>query len=906
MQKQQRQTPVTDESIQTILERAEDRSMSGEMRKVTTDKGATEFLFEEQAYRQGLVFEEQIPASDSSSEPSLASKGDKEEFAIPSDFSAPSDSTPNASYIEEPLRTYHVYVPVFTEASEKYRMAGYTSSKKTDDEPASPSRKREILKAPAVEVVSSVEARTDVAVSDGATDELPEENAEDIEAVHVRIEPLPTQTYVPTVEEELIDERTQEDEKNEILRILYGVAENGSTAVDNKELAADISVTDADKPPRSHLMQGDQGDAAGDVGTSDIRTEDTARITEKAQTVPDPTYDEAPVWSSSDDATVVAQNAASVAKGKEKTRKHKEFQMYSDATKHKNRFLDVLFSVRVRLTVCVGLMLLLAGLSALPALGLDVRVMLGLLDFKALPALIDAQLCLCVVAVTLPEFIKYCKQLFAKTLALSIFPILSGLFVFAYDIYVCFSNITSYPLFGSLFALGYLSVILTTDLMQSAMFTAFKLISVKGGKTVIERVRTRDMERENMALDGAVDEYSSYTARMSKTTFVLDFFRRHRDAVFDSGILLLTLSVVAGCSLVTGVVAFFLNGGWFGGLYRMTLVFLTGMPVAWVLCRPLSYWCAQRCCFCQDSASIGEGSLFSYNDVDVVTYTDTEVFGEGDVSMKRVLIYGDKSRLPVALRRMASLFLAVGGPLSTLFANTLDRRPLPASHVGIELDGICGRTEGCTVHAGTAEYMCRQGFTVPESNRQDTTGTTRVLYLAEGGVVYAKFIFRYAFSEAFSQLIPVFKKVGIVPLVYTCDPNLTRELLHALTTGDDVIREMHLLAPTDSETMHTSLSAGMVTLGDKGAAVQMLLLAKEYTRFQRRMGRVYLGQALAGILIGALFAFVPALSRLVALPWIAAWQIAWCAATVMISTQKFSLRKKRKELIENEEELAHE
>ncbi len=901
MQEQEKQTPVANESIRTILERAEDRSASGEMRKVTTEKGATEFLFEEQIYRQGLVFEEEMPAAPSGR--SSVSKKAKEEFSLPSDIPASSADAPAASYVEEPLPAYHAYVPVFTEASEKYRMTGYTGTQKNTAEPSVPSRKKEVLKAPAVEVVASTDARTDISVTDVATDELPEKNEEDIAAVHVRLEPLPAESYTPTMEEELTTERTQEDEKNEILRILYGDAKDGGA--DDTTAIEDVAGSDeqilsasTDTLETKDTVYYDQG--------SDLHIGDAVQTNEEKKKVPDPTYDDSPVWIPTDDTGVSSMQDKETARGKEKLYRQKEFQMYSDATKHKNRFLDILFAVRVRLIVCTGLMLLLAGLAMLPAFGLDVRSMLGLFDFKALPALIDAQLCLCVVAITLPELIKYCKQLFAKRPVLSILPIASGWFVFAYDIYVCFADITSYPLFGSLFALGYLSVILTTDLMQSAMFSAFKLISVKGGKTVIERVRTRDMERENMALDGAVDEYSSYTARMSKTTFVFDFFRRHREAVFDAGLLLLTLSVVAGCSLVTGVVAFFLNGGWFGGLYRMTLVFLAGMPVAWVVCRPLSYWCAQRCCFCQDSASIGEESLFSYNDIDVVTYTDTEVFGEGDVSMKRVLIYGDKSRLPVALRRMASLFLAAGGPLSALFANTLDRRPLPASHLSIELDGIRGVTEGCTVHAGTAEYMCRQGFTVPESSRQDTTGTTRVLYLAEGGVVYAKFIFRYAFSEAFSQLIPVFKKMGIVPLVYTCDPNITRELLCALTTGEDVIREMHVSSPTDTEQMHTSISAGMVTLGDKGTAVQMLFLSKEYTRFQHRMGRVYLGQALVGILIGALFAFVPALSRLSALPWIAGWQVAWCAATVMISTQKFSLRKKRKEMIESEEELAHE
>lgn len=868
----------------------------GNMRERTTDDGSTEFLFDEEAYR-GLVFEEgespavqKKPAAKAKTPPKKQQQ--TEEFSLPTTFSAP-ESAQTPSSIEEPLRTYHAYVPVFTEASENYRMTGRTTRPTEEPTPTqTPPARRESMKAPVVEVVASVGREAYEPIHDEATAELPEEETvhEAEQTVVVRVEP--PRTAEPSFERmfvsEPIRERTLDEEKEEIHRLLYGEELSDDAPSPSAE---DVRAEDTVQPcapaeAEEPKPQADGGHIDGRVSVPDPECEDSEPVR--------PMMNE--------ERTTVRETPAAP---KRKRRREKEYQMYSDSTKIKNHFLDNLVSFRVRMSVAACLSVLLLVLALLPSFDVDVRALLSLHEFKALPALIDLQLCLCVLAITLPEIIKICEVLFAKQLLLSLLPLSSTLVFLAYDVYMCFADITTYPLYGSLYAIGLLTMIVAAYLMQDAMFSAFKLISVKGAKRAIERVKTRELETENMALDGAIDEYSSYTARMFKTSFISGFFHRHRPAVRRAAPMLLTLGLLGGCSLVVGTVVFFLRDGWFDALSSLAMTFLAAVPLAWVLCRPLSYSRAERCCFLEDSAVIGEQTLFDYADVDVVTYTDTEVFGQGDVALKRVLIYGDKSRLPGALRQMASLFLAVGGPLNTLFANTLDRRPLPAVRIRMMTDGVSGETEGCAVHAGTADYMLRHGFSIPtDSQRQEVAGTTRVLYLAEGGVVYAKFIFRYAFSEEFSQLIPIFKEKGIVPLIYTRDPNVTRELLLALTTGEDLIRELHVTTPEVEDEAVPTATAGMVTLGNKNNAIQLILLAKDYVRYHKRMDRLFLAQTLCGLALGAVFSFVR--TPLLPVPCLLVWQLLWCALTVGFSTHAFSLRKKRRELIENEKELTHE
>ncbi len=889
-----------EDAIRSILEKAQDRTAMGHMRERMTDEGATEFLFQEDAYR-GLVFEEgdQAPpaAAPKKGKPSKAPTPMQptEEFSVPK--TAPAASSSSQASFEQPLRTYHTYVPVFTEASENYRMTGRTT-RDVPEEPTRPTQlRRETVKGPVVEVVASTDIRHDAQTADAATDELPEELHDELhvseQTVHVRVEPTispepqPVYTQVPAPPQKPL---TLDEEKDEIHRLLYGdrvtteeVMPEDVTQVN--EMSEPVQETEPDEP----IPQPSR--------------EPSLPRADASYLVPDPEGDELPVHTPAY-RTPNAAKASTAAPAPKRRRREKEYQMYSDSTKIKNRFLDSLLSFRVRMAVAALLTLLLLTLVLLPAVRLDIRALLGLDEFKALPALIDLQLCLCLIAVTLPEIVKFCEALFAKQLLLPVLPLASSVFLLAYDIYMCFADITTYPLYGSLYGLGLLAMIVAAYFMQDAMFSAFNLISVKGVKQAVERVKTRELEQENIALDGVIDEYSSYIARMFKTPFISGFFHRHRPPVRRKASLLLTLCIVGGCSLVVGVVAFFLRSGWFDAFSAAAMTCMAAMPTAWILCRPYAYARAERCCFLEDSAIIGESTLFDYADVDVVTYDDTEVFGLGDVALKRVLIYGDKSRLSGALRQMASLFSAVGGPLNMLFSDTLDRRPLPAVRVHMSTDGIRGETEGCTVHAGTAEYMLRHGFSIPsESGRPEGSATTRVLYLAEGGVVYAKFMFRYAFSEAFSQLIPIFKEKHIVPLIYTRDPNVTRELLCALSTGEDRIRELHVTTPAVEDEVRPASAAGMVTLGDKNNAVQLILLAKEYVTYHKRMDKLFLAQALCGLVLGAVCTFMPL--PFMPVPALVLWQLLWCAATFFAGAHAFSLRRKRRELIENEKELTH-
>jgi hypothetical protein len=114
--------------------------------------------------------------------------------------------------------------------------------------------------------------------------------------------------------------------------------------------------------------------------------------------------------------------------------------------------------------------------------------------------------------------------------------------------------------------------------------------------------------------------------------------------------------------------------------------------------------------------------------------------------------------------------------------------------------------------------MIRHGVEIPEeqSDGKAPFDSTRIMYASKNGKLYAKFSIRYSFSEQFTMLLPSIKEEGIVPLIYTRDPNLSNELLRTLSAGSDSMRVMKKYDPIslDDSKIYGRISAELVTYGN--------------------------------------------------------------------------------------------
>ena len=844
------------------------------------DEGKLEFHFEG-GNKTGLVFEddaasiveadvevaptEPTEAEPIAEEPAPIAEVDlmADEPVLPEDIDISAEPDP---VVEEP-KMWTTYVPRFTEVSETYRM---------NDDPRPRPEKAE--KSQVAEVVASDESLD-------ATDESLESTA-DVDAVVINLtqkssaseeqsfsvykfseEPAPE---APAPE---VRERTVEDERAEIESLVYKKNRDAKDVPAQKEAQAEaIKTKDQpkvfDQPKNYKLPDPDEQAHTIDLG---------AAVKENPADIPSGLCDDASV----------------------KKQKRTEFTANAQRDSIKDRFLDSIMSVKIRLIAALILTFGLLILENLIFVGVNPTQLLGLQALPGAMAIADMQFALCIVALALPEICTAFRKLAHGKLAPELSLVFSMIVLVAYTLIVVFENPvyaagSMYPLFGILVAAQSLSALISTYSKRSADFIAFKRVAVAEEKKVLDIKLTRTLDRENLALDGAVDEIKSKTTRVFKTEFVTDFFKRTDAAVEEDRGAAINLAVSFGAALVGAIIAFFIGDGWLSAVTTFAAVSLFAIPAVTILIHKIPFYYSTRKFESEESAVIGEISLYDYAGVDVIALEDVDVFGHEDVSLNRIIHYGGVDNVMKAMSQMSSLFSTVGGPLDFIFENSLDRKCTPATSVTLDHDGLCGKVEGHEVCAGTAEYMIRRGIELPadaESSRLGLSDSTKVMFAAEDGVIYVQFHIRYAFSEKFARSLPALNSEKVIPLIYTRDPNLSGELMKALTGSTDSIRVMKKYSlKTGEEKTFKRVSAGVVTSGDKLDAVGIVLRARKYVKLIKKLSVAsIIAMATGCVIAGVLAVFgVLGISSLVFL----GWQALWCLAFCIVSERSFSTNKK--------------
>lgn len=571
----------------------------------------------------------------------------------------------------------------------------------------------------------------------------------------------------------------------------------------------------------------------------------------------------------------------------ENVKKNRDFAQQTQRDSFKDRFLDSIMSIKVRLFTSLTLLLMLLVIENLWLFGADIPKALGIGSIPGAMAVLDVIFVVCLFVLALPEVIAAIhKMLFGRAVP-ELFVPAAAITVVAYTVAVVATAPEKYPLFGLLFSLLSVGSIVAALFKKLADFSNFKMISVGGEKRIVDRKLTRTLPEENLAVDGKVQGYKSKTVRVFRTSFVADFFKRSGKCAENSGGVLLIIAASFGLAFVAAAVAFFIPGIYaplMAAAMTFACVFLLGMPAFSILLHKIPFFHSVKQAESENSAIIGESSLYDYSGVDVITFHDTEVFGDEDVNLQRIMLYGKSENLEKAMNQMSAVFAVVGGPLKNMFADALDHMPSTATRVRIEEEGIVARVDGVEVMAGTLEYMVKNGIKIPYDPGKESSAlfSTKIMYAAENGEVYAKFYIRYTLSEDFTMILPALADDGVIPLIYTRDPNVNADLLRTLTAGMDSIRVLKKQTLPDGEDkLYHRVSAGIVTTGDKIDVISMLLLCKKYVRLQQRLSIV----ELSAMAVGATLSVVLAMSGMMVVPSfvLAAWQLAWCGVMIFMS-----------------------
>lgn len=767
------------------------------------------------------------------------------------------------------------YVPKFTDASDRYRSRGDVKI-----------RERLGIKAPVLEGdVNPDEIKFNATVE--FEEDINGSDAKAPENVAVEESDETLNVFKFTDEERSAIDLAAEREREEIRKLLRTEPDPAPATEEPKEEAKKEPVEEIAEPEveEAHATEEEENNLA--LVEADGET-----------AMADPDEEEFGVYEFSEEEDGEEDEPSGIEESApaRESKKNQEFNNPAERDTFKDRFLDSIMALKIRSIASIVFAVALLVLEILSATKVITFKIFEYSTSYASLGVVDFLLATCIFIMSLPETVKAIKRLCENKIVPELLTLPAYIILGLYTLSVFLTEATSYPLFGLLFATVALPMISASLYRTKADFIAFKMVSQTEEKHIIDRKKTRELAQENMALDGIVDEFKSRIARTFRASFISDFFKNSEGTVVSPKHIAFIFGIPFGAGLVFAAATYFLTWNVVTSVAALALAVMLGCPAFAIIANKVSYFHTQRAAVLSDSVAIGEDAYHNFSDVDVFAFDDTDIFGPDDVNLKRFMLYGEKDNMEKVMRQMCALFASVGGPLDYMFSNAIDNRVRhkSATCVIIEDDGICGDVAGHKISAGSEEYMRRNGIAIPSGAVTNESGTsfdtTKVMYAAEDGEVYAKFYIRYSFSEEFTMTLPSLREAGIVPLVYTRDPNVSLELLNTLTTGMGGISVVKLYKPLKEETVYNRVSASMITYGGKLEAAEMVVLSKKYKNFSNYVRFAEISAMGVGVVLSLVLTLI-GFGRFTVLA-AALWQVIWCTA-MRFASKTFFVREEK-------------
>ncbi len=470
---------------------------------------------------------------------------------------------------------------------------------------------------------------------------------------------------------------------------------------------------------------------------------------------------------------------------------------------------------------------------------------------------------------------KSCSEsiAFAVVLAATIHSVVSAVFA---------SSVTNIPLMCSIacFSIFVLSV---SDFFRARCeFMSFRILSSDGEKYAFKDIAAAGEETP--------DEISKFVPEGStildirKLNFASDFFKLNASAApadKNNGIL---VAVAFGVSLLAAVAFYAMNRGIYDAFCGFIAVFLTAVQSAALVSTTLPEFIYSDKAAARKCAFVGRDLCEEYRNVSVVSFKDVEVFSPKDIKVTNIRTYGD-TRIDNVIVTMARIFSNVGGPLSSVFSNSVTGITTQNGEmkiIDVAPDGLWVKLDGYNTYIGTLSYMLENNFEVVPDNgieamRQSNCG---ILYLASSDRVIAKFYIEYKLNPNFESVLRNLYTQNICARIKTLDPCINNDFIRAsLRRPECLFSVVKPNSPDEIEKTEDTIPARIVCSSNENSLIHSFLLIRKMRKAVKinhciKIASTVIGLALASlILVGGSHIIAPAL--------ILALHVIWLVITVL-------------------------
>lgn len=370
-----------------------------------------------------------------------------------------------------------------------------------------------------------------------------------------------------------------------------------------------------------------------------------------------------------------------------------------------------------------------------------------------------------------------------------------------------------------------------------------------------------------------------------KSDFVKGFFKKNALTPAASKGTVTRIIVTVSISVVVAVACGILFGI-YAGICAFSAMCIISFPVNAIISTALPFFMASSGAKKNQTAYIGEAACDAYEKMGVISFDDVEVFPPRSVKVSSIRTY-ENNRIDKVILYMAKIFDKVPGPLSYVFANSVQNIDETDSQITIAehfSNGICARIDGKEVIVGTGDFLRLYDIETPLDNIDDgfVRNMGSIMFMAVDGTLAAKFYIKYAINRNFEALLHSFYEAGICVGIRTYDPCVNDELVCGNLKGSNYPISVISIHPDEA------VSSG-VSEETESSIISVSSLHNFLKGFIRldNLRNVYRTNTFFGLLcsiIGmGLTAFLSITGAGAGVLFLAAFQLLWCIPTVLLS-----------------------
>ncbi len=417
-------------------------------------------------------------------------------------------------------------------------------------------------------------------------------------------------------------------------------------------------------------------------------------------------------------------------------------------------------------------------------------------------------------------------------------------------------------------SVGMISVLIlsVTDFLSARVeFMSFRIASGEAGKYAFKNISDTDDKTSDNIRNYVPEDSTILDVR--KIDFVKDFFGRfaRRDAGDKNLGIMLIVSVAV--SVIVGIVYYIYNRDLFGAFAGFISVFLAATQSCMMLSVSLPEAVYADAAAKRRCAFVGHDLCTEYDNVSVVSFRDTEVFPPKDIKVTNIHTYGDV-RIDNVIVTMARIFKNIGGPLSTVFTNSISGINLDGNDielVDIAPDGLWFKIDGGNAYLGTSGYMLENSFVPPPENPYEATKQNgiSVLYLAMSNQIIARFSIKYTINPHFEKTLRSLYTQNVCARIKTLDPCINNDFIRqCLRRPESLFSVVKAENPEEFDRKEDELSSGLVATSNEQALLYAFLLVRKMKRAIKLNNFIKILASAVGLSITAfmLIAGLPAVS----------------------------------------------